>query len=146
MSGTQYSPRLLSFFRNAQREITFGQPHQRRWRMRRRLIVVDHLAEAQSSGKPLGAAFIETADLHFLACQMVVHQVDLQTGIGRVTAFGIAADQFTQRTQRLFSRSEEHTSELKSLMRISYAVFCLKKTKKQRYTTTLKNTPTHQCT
>src|SRR3546814_7957609 len=29
-----------------------------------------------------------------------------------------------------FSRSEEHTSELQSLMRISYAVFCLKKKKK----------------
>src|SRR3546814_6903127 len=34
------------------------------------------------------------------------------------------------------SRSEEHTSELQSLMRISYAVFCLKKknTTKQNYT------------
>src|SRR3546814_2692318 len=31
---------------------------------------------------------------------------------------------------RLASRSEEHTSELQSLMRISYAVFCLKKKKK----------------
>src|SRR3546814_7308709 len=29
------------------------------------------------------------------------------------------------------SRSEEHTSELQSLMRISYAVFCLKKKKQQ---------------
>src|SRR3546814_20165675 len=29
------------------------------------------------------------------------------------------------------SRSEEHTSELQSLMRISHAVFCLKKTKQQ---------------
>src|SRR3546814_10799159 len=29
-------------------------------------------------------------------------------------------------------RSEEHTSELQSLMRISYAVFCLKKKKKTR--------------
>src|SRR3546814_8416350 len=28
-------------------------------------------------------------------------------------------------------RSEEHTSELQSLMRISYAVFCLKKNKKE---------------
>src|SRR3546814_2191790 len=28
---------------------------------------------------------------------------------------------------RTFARSEEHTSELQSLMRISYAVFCLKK-------------------
>src|SRR3546814_5464469 len=30
-------------------------------------------------------------------------------------------------------RSEEHTSELQSLMRISYAVFCLKKKKKIHY-------------
>src|SRR3546814_10341761 len=29
-------------------------------------------------------------------------------------------------------RSEEHTSELQSLMRISYAVFCLKKKKKKK--------------
>src|SRR3546814_6993196 len=34
-------------------------------------------------------------------------------------------DQIVQRTRR----SEEHTSELQSLMRISYAVFCLKKKK-----------------
>src|SRR3546814_6741899 len=32
-------------------------------------------------------------------------------------------------------RSEEHTSELQSLMRISYAVFCLKKKIKQTQTT-----------
>src|SRR3546814_4391691 len=34
------------------------------------------------------------------------------------------------RGRRRTSRSEEHTSELQSLMRISYAVFCLKKKKK----------------
>src|SRR3546814_998620 len=33
--------------------------------------------------------------------------------------------------RRCLRRSEEHTSELQSLMRISYAVFCLKKKKKQ---------------
>src|SRR3546814_6583884 len=32
----------------------------------------------------------------------------------------------------LVNRSEEHTSELQSLMRISYAVFCLKKKKKKQ--------------
>src|SRR3546814_3701786 len=32
-----------------------------------------------------------------------------------------------QGSSRRFSRSEEHTSELQSLMRSSYAVFCLKK-------------------
>src|SRR3546814_4221132 len=31
------------------------------------------------------------------------------------------------------TRSEEHTSELQSLMRISYAVFCLKKKKLRKY-------------
>src|SRR3546814_9155243 len=34
------------------------------------------------------------------------------------------------------TRSEEHTSELQSLMRISYAVFCLKKKKYQQQQTT----------
>src|SRR3546814_708517 len=37
------------------------------------------------------------------------------------------------------NRSEEHTSELQSLMRISYAVFCLKKKKKNKITRQLKN-------
>src|SRR3546814_7068768 len=37
----------------------------------------------------------------------------------------------TQVSARTRGRSEEHTSELQSLMRISYAVFCLKKKKKK---------------
>src|SRR3546814_5181785 len=42
------------------------------------------------------------------------------------------------------ARSEEHTSELQSLMRISYAVFCLKKKKiKRTYTTILTVSNTH---
>src|SRR3546814_2890470 len=39
--------------------------------------------------------------------------------------------QASQPFGELLPRSEEHTSELQSLMRISYAVFCLKKTKKK---------------
>src|SRR3546814_6297301 len=38
-----------------------------------------------------------------------------------------------------YARSEEHTSELQSLMRISYAVFCLKKKKKKKHQQTLKH-------
>src|SRR3546814_6085303 len=41
----------------------------------------------------------------------------------------LAAD--GERAQRFVERSEEHTSELQSLMRISYADFCLKKKKTQ---------------
>src|SRR3546814_4388763 len=44
------------------------------------------------------------------------------------TAFGLIGSPV------LLLRSEEHTSELQSLMRISYAVFCLKKKKKIHYT------------
>src|SRR3546814_6513728 len=40
-------------------------------------------------------------------------------------------------------RSEEHTSELQSLMRISYAVFCLKKKKPTINTEHLTHTTTH---
>src|SRR3546814_2648722 len=45
-----------------------------------------------------------------------------------------ARDAFAQRrlNRRQRFRSEEHTSELQSLMRISYAVFCLKKKKIKR--------------
>src|SRR3546814_5327636 len=42
--------------------------------------------------------------------------------------------------RRTGMRSEEHTSELQSLMRISYAVFCLKKKRKSQ------NAQTHQTT
>src|SRR3546814_4662217 len=45
-------------------------------------------------------------------------------------AFGVALDDRGRRPAPL-RRSEEHTSELQSLMRISYAVFCLKKKKTQ---------------
>src|SRR3546814_1894270 len=47
-------------------------------------------------------------------------------GAGRV----VALKRHGQRTPSVM-RSEEHTSELQSLMRISYAVFCLKKKKSQ---------------
>src|SRR3546814_3379137 len=36
------------------------------------------------------------------------------------------------RLDEILARSEEHTSELQSLMRISYAVFCLKKKKRKK--------------
>src|SRR3546814_3312002 len=60
-------------------------------------------------------------------------QVDsLETGwsSGRQTLKDGAAVELTlsKMGDNEFKRSEEHTSELQSLMRISYAVFCLKKT------------------
>src|SRR3546814_2386506 len=45
-----------------------------------------------------------------------------------------AAGQILHYHNGIAVRSEEHTSELQSLMRISYAVFCLKKKKKRMHT------------
>src|SRR3546814_7946327 len=55
---------------------------------------------------------------------------------------GLATFSLTRLLPRLV-RSEEHTSELQSLMRISYAVFCLKKKKLHtQYNTDIIVTPT----
>src|SRR3546814_1588892 len=45
---------------------------------------------------------------------------------------------------RSSTRSEEHTSELQSLMRISYAVFCLKKQKQTTHVAGYRHTLYHQ--
>src|SRR3546814_6387468 len=44
---------------------------------------------------------------------------------------GMTEDVLVEIKDKIISRSEEHTSELQSLMRISYAVFCLKKKNKK---------------
>src|SRR3546814_2997817 len=62
--------------------------------------------------------------------------------IGRVEQYEVAGlarghDRFDRLREH---RSEEHTSELQSLMRISYAVFCLKK----KTTTKIRNNDKHE--
>src|SRR3546814_8982943 len=48
------------------------------------------------------------------------------------------------RASHIQGRSEEHTSELQSLMRISYAVFCLKKKTKEDYVNNIKHNTSSQ--
>src|SRR3546814_8304056 len=50
-------------------------------------------------------------------------------GYGREDSYRARMSRADVGTDEIESRSEEHTSELQSLMRISYAVFCLKKQK-----------------
>src|SRR3546814_6587056 len=61
----------------------------------------------------------------------VVGDIGEQSAIDAIAAtFGALPERraaFDPRTEARVRRSEEHTSELQSLMRISYAVFCLKK-------------------
>src|SRR3546814_6920638 len=81
-------------------------------------------------------------DAPFVACPGASDALDwLEAAPGRViraTRIAIVADEAAAAAvlpglgfapSAVVSRSEEHTSELQSLMRISYAVFCLKKQK-----------------
>jgi hypothetical protein len=65
------------------------------------LILVDHGAEAVGRGEPVARALVEAADLHLLAGEMVVDEVELQPRVGGIAAFGIAADQLAERVGRL---------------------------------------------
>src|SRR3546814_5156559 len=58
------------------------------------------------------------------------YQTVCATNNGLISERTRLARGFDRYAFRLDLRSEEHTSELQSLMRISYAVFCLKKKKK----------------
>src|SRR3546814_2501651 len=73
----------------------------------------------------------------------LVPRTQLTTGKERLVAMKFALASYGTRGDIEPSRSEEHTSELQSLMRISYAVFCLKKKKKKHNNTTKKHTSIH---
>src|SRR3546814_5276454 len=74
-------------------------------------------------GQRFGLVVVPTVDRPLVAHHVppeVCHEID--TGA------------IASRQNDTFGRLEEHTSELQSLMRISYAVFCLKKKKNTLYT------------
>src|SRR3546814_9522306 len=58
----------------------------------------------------------------------------------------VAEDRLNELNLEPAARSEEHTSELQSLMRNSYAVFCLKKKKKYKHKRMKKQTNTETVT
>src|SRR3546814_7548247 len=92
---------------------------------------------------PIGVLYVGPGDRDSVGCAAgpvhAIHRLEIVGRAGHGGAF--AADSLERRGYyladiRTHRRSEEHTSELQSLMRISYAVFCFKKqtTKKQSAT------------
>src|SRR3546814_10781923 len=90
------------------------------------------------SAQHLGRGFEHGAKLRFIAAfdivaQMILQLLELAAHVRDV----LARVHFLFKHGTLLGviaaiRSEEHTSELQSLMRISYAVFCLKKKKQSK--------------
>src|SRR3546814_16013118 len=75
--------------------------------------------------KAAAAVCTWTLDVQAAALTAVARAAARSVGALESSALGAGIDELTERA--LTERSEEHTSELQSLMRISYAVFCLKK-------------------
>src|SRR3546814_7302178 len=105
------------------------------WVHRRLLGRVEHDTQTQARGTAAVAhRLAQIKDLGRSNRIAVVgdHAFDRAPDAGMVTAF-LCNDQAHGAVggadQLRIERSEEHTSELQSLMRISYAVFCLKKKK-----------------
>src|SRR3546814_6455130 len=84
---------------------------------------VDVIAGGETAGIPFAAWIAERMSLP------MIYVRKQPKGFGRMAQ--IEGDLREGQRVLLVERSEEHTSELQSLMRISYAVFCLKK-KKQK--------------
>src|SRR3546814_2621513 len=98
-----------------------------------------HFAHHAYRSRPLLSDGQSAADDHHGKARRTCHD---QPGL----LPGLVPNPFGQHRRRRIdpaSRSEEHTSELQSLMRISYAVFCLKKkkhTKKHKKNTSTEHT------
>src|SRR3546814_3790457 len=110
-----------------------------RWGFHNRVVAPEELAET---------ALVTARDLASgpsFAHGMTKTQLNIEWNVSLDTAIEMEAQaqaicMQTNDFGRAFERSEEHTSELQSLMRISYAVFCLKKKK------TINTTTQHKCT
>src|SRR3546814_3949450 len=99
-----------------------AEPHPGRRPLERHL-----LSKAHELGRPAAgihrhfAGFLDQPLLSDQAAEVLLMERDARQRLGRLLQFR------KRESGRHEFRSEEHTSELQSLMRISYAVFCLKK-------------------
>src|SRR3546814_2156993 len=107
------------------------------------MIGTRHAVIGEAAGQQLAVGVVDDMLVERLAHALHHAAMDLALDNGRVDypAHVIGDDiahHFCDAGRLIHFRSEEHTSELQSLMRISYAVFCLKKKKILLTTNTLK--------
>src|SRR3546814_7250963 len=95
-----------------------GHHHQRRQHEIRAIAAVSQRDEGDVGRSSLGHGIGRTCRARILRISSVLQAAVPLTRM---------PDPYHEAARTLAPRSEEHTSELQSLMRISYAVFCLKK-------------------
>src|SRR3546814_10592888 len=116
----------------AQDEVIFASEHG--WFKQVIDTIVDHLQQVPAGLPILGRRFEPAQKIGDAQAALHLHLVVKpgfrpgDDGGGNVGGQYLHAQ--SRPTARMLARSEEHTSELQSLMRISYAVFCLKKKKR----------------
>src|SRR3546814_10311640 len=86
------------------------------------------------SAERVNAAVTEFRSVIDLVARLGTHVTNFAAVMEQVQQVSQSIEQIAKTTNM---RSEEHTSELQSLMRNSYAVFCLKKKKQKKYRTSL---------
>src|SRR3546814_7698590 len=105
----------------------------RRARVASSVPVADVGAVAFATGGAVGAHREDVESAAFARLAVLVRiapRIGRQAADVAAAAVALGARQPGRRVQQgVQARSEEHTSELQSIMRISYAVFCLKKKK-----------------
>src|SRR3546814_7507212 len=96
--------------------------------------VTDLLDKAEDPAKMIRMIILEMeetlVEVRASAARNIADQKEMRRHISKLEAL---QESWLEKAQLALSkRSEEHTSELQSLMRISYAVFCLKKKKNNK--------------
>ena len=92
---------LLRFPRNAQRQAGFGEAIERFGGVAGGLVLINHVLEADLRCGPLTRLFVEAANVHFLARQMIAHEVDLEPRVGGIFRLREATLHLAQGDQRL---------------------------------------------
>src|SRR3546814_4619476 len=87
---------------------------------------LDWLPEVETAAVENLLEVLASGMLTVATVTLSVHMLVLNLAAGQVSPRAVPEIVADRGTQNAMGRSEEHTSELQSLMRITYAVFCLK--------------------
>src|SRR3546814_8522048 len=99
-------------------------------------VIANNLANVNTTGFKRDRANFETLSYQMITQPGATAAADNRyaTGLNLGTGVQLSGTSRIDTQGTFATRSEEHTSELQSLMRISYAVFCLKKKNTNRIT------------